>query len=113
VAIGAHLEWLIDQRTGAIRDNMEITFQTVLNKLDNLTRKVDKMALEEVALHKAYHQSTAIQNSPGEPSPQAKSTSPSIAPPPRKPLAQMASHLPASVKPMPQSQSTSTTSMPP
>jgi hypothetical protein len=32
----------------------EDAFQTVIDKLDNLTRKVDKMALEEVALHKAY-----------------------------------------------------------
>jgi regulator of replication initiation timing len=31
----------------------------VFDKLDNLTRKVDKMALEEVALRKAYRQSTA------------------------------------------------------
>jgi regulator of replication initiation timing len=37
---------------------MESTFQIVLDKLDNLTRKVDKMALEEVALRKAYRQST-------------------------------------------------------
>jgi hypothetical protein len=59
VAIGAHLEWLMEQRIGAIGDNMESTFQTVLDKLDNLTRKVDKMALEEVALCKAYCQSTA------------------------------------------------------
>jgi regulator of replication initiation timing len=58
-AIGAHLEWLIEQRTGAIGDEMESAFQTVFDKLDNLTKKVDKMALEEVALCKAYHQSTA------------------------------------------------------
>jgi regulator of replication initiation timing len=58
-AIGAHLEWLIEQRTATIGDDMESTFQTVFDKLDNLTRKVDKMALEEVALRKAYHQSTA------------------------------------------------------
>jgi regulator of replication initiation timing len=58
-AIGAHLEWLIEQRTGAIGDEMESTLQTVFDKLDNLTKKVDKMALEEVALRKAYHQSTA------------------------------------------------------
>jgi hypothetical protein len=58
-AMGAHLEWLIEQRTGAIGDDMESTFETVFDKLDNLTRKVDKMALEEVALCKAYHQSTA------------------------------------------------------
>jgi hypothetical protein len=38
---------------------MESAFQTVLDKLENLTKQVDKMALEEVALHKAYHQSTA------------------------------------------------------
>jgi hypothetical protein len=58
-AIGAHLEWLIEQRTGAIGDEMESAFQTVFDKLDNLMKKVDKMALEEVALRKAYHQSTA------------------------------------------------------
>jgi hypothetical protein len=58
-AIGAHLEWVIEQRTAAIGDNMESTFQTVFDKLNNLTRKVDKMALEEVALRKAYCQSTA------------------------------------------------------
>jgi hypothetical protein len=33
----------------------ECVFQTVFDKLNNLTRKVDKMALEEMALHKAYH----------------------------------------------------------
>jgi regulator of replication initiation timing len=38
---------------------MESAFQTVFDKLNNLTRKVDKMALEEVALRKAYRQSTA------------------------------------------------------
>jgi regulator of replication initiation timing len=38
---------------------MESAFQVVFDKLDNLTRKVDKMALEEVALCKAYRQSTA------------------------------------------------------
>jgi hypothetical protein len=37
----------------------EDAFQAVVGKLDNLTRKVDKMALEEVALCKAYRQSTA------------------------------------------------------
>jgi regulator of replication initiation timing len=58
-AIGAHLEWLIERCTGAIGDEMESTFQTVFDKLDNLTTKVDKMALEEVALRKAYRQSTA------------------------------------------------------
>jgi hypothetical protein len=58
-AIGAHLEWLIEQRTGAIGAEMESAFQTVFDKLENLTRKVDKMALEEVALRKAYRQSTA------------------------------------------------------
>jgi regulator of replication initiation timing len=58
-AIGAHLEWLIKQRTAAIGDEMESAFQTVLDKLDNLTTKVDKMAVEEVALRKAYRQSTA------------------------------------------------------
>jgi hypothetical protein len=58
-ATGAHLEWLIEKRTGAIGDEMESAFQAVFDKLDNLTRKVDKMALEEVALRKAYRQSTA------------------------------------------------------
>jgi hypothetical protein len=58
-AIGAHLEWLIEERTAAIGDEMESAFQTVLNKLNNLTTKVDKMAVEEVALRKAYRQSTA------------------------------------------------------
>jgi regulator of replication initiation timing len=37
----------------------EDAFQTVIDKLDNLLRKVDKMALEEVALRKAYGQSIA------------------------------------------------------
>jgi hypothetical protein len=37
MAIGAYLECLIEQHTGAIRDDMESTFQTVLDKLDNLT----------------------------------------------------------------------------
>jgi hypothetical protein len=55
--IGAHLEWLIEQRTGAIGKQMESAFQTVFDKLDGLTRKVDKMGLEEVALCKAYRQS--------------------------------------------------------
>jgi hypothetical protein len=59
VAIGAHLEWLIKQRTGTIGDEMESAFQTVFHKLDNLTKKVDKMALEKVALRKAYRKSTA------------------------------------------------------
>jgi regulator of replication initiation timing len=58
-AMGAHLEGLIAQCTAAIGDDMESAFQTVFDKLDNLTRKVDRMALEEVALRKAYHQSTA------------------------------------------------------
>jgi hypothetical protein len=58
MAIGAHLEWLIEQRTAAIGDDMESAFQTVFDKLNNLTRKVDKMALEEVALCTAYRQST-------------------------------------------------------
>jgi hypothetical protein len=58
-AIGAHLEWLIEQRTGAIGDEMESAFQTVFDKLDNLMKNEDKMALEEVALRKAYRQSTA------------------------------------------------------
>jgi hypothetical protein len=58
-AIGAHLEWLIERRIGAIGDEMESAFQTVFDKLDNITKKVDKMALEEVALRKAYRQSTA------------------------------------------------------
>jgi hypothetical protein len=54
MAIGDHLEWLIKQHIGTIRDDMESAFQTVFDKLDNLIRKVDKMALEEVALHMAY-----------------------------------------------------------
>jgi hypothetical protein len=58
-AIGAHLEWLIERCTGAIGDEMESAFQTVFDKLDNLTKKVDKMALVGVALRKAYRQSTA------------------------------------------------------
>jgi hypothetical protein len=58
-ATGAHLEWLLEKRTGAIGDEMESTFQVVFDKLDNLTWKVDTMALEEVALRKAYRQSTA------------------------------------------------------
>jgi hypothetical protein len=37
----------------------EDAFQTVIDKLDNLTRKVDKIPLEEVALRKAYGQSIA------------------------------------------------------
>jgi hypothetical protein len=37
----------------------EDAFQTVFDKLDNLMRKVDKIALEEVALRKAYSQSIA------------------------------------------------------
>jgi hypothetical protein len=58
-ATGAYLEWVIEKRKGAIRDEMESAFQALFDKLDNLTRKVDKMALEEVALCKAYRQSTA------------------------------------------------------
>jgi regulator of replication initiation timing len=58
-AIATHVEWLIEKCTGEIGDEMESTFQTVFDKLDNLSRKVDKMALEEVALRKAYRQSTA------------------------------------------------------
>jgi regulator of replication initiation timing len=57
--VGAHLECLIERRTGAIGDEMQSAFLTVFDKLDNLTRKVDKMALEEVALRKAYSQSIA------------------------------------------------------
>jgi hypothetical protein len=45
------MEW----RTSAIGDKMESAFQTVLDKLNNLTRQVDKMAMEEVALCKAYY----------------------------------------------------------
>jgi regulator of replication initiation timing len=47
----------MEQCTGAIGDEMESAFQEVFDKLDNLTRKVDMMALEEVALRKAYRQS--------------------------------------------------------
>jgi uncharacterized protein YicC (UPF0701 family) len=49
----------MERRTSAIGDEMESAFQTVLDKLENLTKQVDKMASEEVALRKAYHQSTA------------------------------------------------------
>jgi phosphoglycerate-specific signal transduction histidine kinase len=49
------MEWY----TSAIGDEIESAFQIVFDKLDNLTRQVDKMALEEVALYKAYCQSTA------------------------------------------------------
>jgi hypothetical protein len=49
----------MERCTSAIGDEMESTFQTVLDKLNNLTRQVDKMALAEVALCKAYCQSTA------------------------------------------------------
>jgi hypothetical protein len=49
----------MERCTSAIGDEMESAFQTVLDKLENLTRQVDKMALEEVALRKAYRQSTA------------------------------------------------------
>jgi hypothetical protein len=59
VATGAHLEWIIEKHTGAIGDEMESAFQAVFDKLDNLTRKVDKMAPEEVALRRAYRQSPA------------------------------------------------------
>jgi hypothetical protein len=58
VTMGAYLEWVIEQHTGAIGDKMESAFQIVFDKLDNLTKKVVKMALEEVALCKAYCQST-------------------------------------------------------
>jgi regulator of replication initiation timing len=58
-ATGAHLEWVLEKRTGVIGDEMESTFQAVFDKLDNLTRKVDTMALEEVALRKGSRKSTA------------------------------------------------------
>jgi regulator of replication initiation timing len=58
-ATGAYTEWLIEKRTGAIGDEMESAFQTVFDKLDTLTKKVDKMAVEEVALRKAYNKSIA------------------------------------------------------
>ncbi|KAI5812145.1 hypothetical protein BZA77DRAFT_359703 [Pyronema omphalodes] len=57
--VGARLDWLIERRTGAIGDEMESAFQTVFDKLDTMTRKMDKMAVEEVALRKAYHKSIA------------------------------------------------------
>jgi phage host-nuclease inhibitor protein Gam len=47
----------MERCTSAIADEMESAFQTVLDKLNNLTRQVDKMAMEEVALCKAYRQS--------------------------------------------------------
>jgi hypothetical protein len=55
--------WLynIEERVSGLSNSQqqlfEDAFQTVIDKLDNLTRKVDKMALEEVALRKAYGQS--------------------------------------------------------
>jgi hypothetical protein len=49
----------MERYTSAIGDEMESAFQTVLDKLKNLMTQVDKMALEEVALCKAYHHSTA------------------------------------------------------
>jgi hypothetical protein len=49
----------MERRTSTIGDEMESAFQTVLDKLKNLTKQVDKIALEEVALCKAYRQSTA------------------------------------------------------
>jgi hypothetical protein len=49
----------VERRTSAIGDEMESAFQTVLDKLENLTNQVDKTAMEEVALRKAYRQSTA------------------------------------------------------
>jgi hypothetical protein len=57
--MGAYLKGLITQYTAAIGDDMDNTYQIVFDKLNNLTRKVDRMALEEVALCKAYYQSTA------------------------------------------------------
>jgi predicted phage gp36 major capsid-like protein len=48
----------MERHTSAIGDEMESAFQTVLDELDNLTRQVEKMAMEEVALCKAYRQST-------------------------------------------------------
>jgi hypothetical protein len=59
MAIATHVKWLIEKCTGTIGDEMQSTFQPVFNKLNNLTRKVDRMGLEEVALRKAYRQSTA------------------------------------------------------
>jgi tRNA U54 and U55 pseudouridine synthase Pus10 len=44
----------MERCTSAIGDEMESAFQTVLDKLENLTRQADKMALEEVARRKAY-----------------------------------------------------------
>jgi uncharacterized protein YlzI (FlbEa/FlbD family) len=53
----------IEERVIRLSNNQhqlfEDAFQTVVDKLDNLTRKVDRMALEEVALRKAYGQSIA------------------------------------------------------
>jgi hypothetical protein len=53
----------IEERVSGLSNSQqqlfEDAFQTVIDKLDNLTRKVDKMALEEVALRKAYGQSIA------------------------------------------------------
>jgi hypothetical protein len=53
----------IEERVSGLSNSQqqlfEDAFQTVIDKLDTLTRKVDKMALEEVALRKAYGQSNA------------------------------------------------------
>jgi regulator of replication initiation timing len=53
----------IEERVIGLRNSQhqpfEDAFQTVFDKLNNLTKKVDKMALEEVALRKAYSQSIA------------------------------------------------------
>jgi hypothetical protein len=55
--------YIIEERVIGLSNSQhqpfEDAFQTVFDKLDNLTRKVDKMALEEVALRKAYSQSIA------------------------------------------------------
>jgi regulator of replication initiation timing len=53
----------IEERVSGLSNSQqqlfEDAFQIVIDKLDNLTRKVDKMAVEEVALRKAYGQSIA------------------------------------------------------
>jgi ribosomal protein L14E/L6E/L27E len=49
----------VERHISAIADEMENAFQIVFNKLENLMKQVDKIALEEVALCKAYRQSTA------------------------------------------------------
>jgi regulator of replication initiation timing len=54
-----NIEERVTRLSNSQQQLFEDAFQTVIDKLDNLTRKVDTMALEEVALRKAYGQSIA------------------------------------------------------